>query len=62
MNNRETTYTELLEAAVCQGATIKQILADIDTLRRLKKIAVMNSGRIKIDNTIAKELYELPEV
>ncbi len=61
MKDRETTFNELLEAAVCQVATIKQILADIDTLRRLKKIVVMNR-HIKRDNTIAKEMYELPEV
>lgn len=51
MNDYETTYSELLKAAVCQGATIKQILSDLETLKKLKTIAIKNRN-IKGDMTI----------
>ena len=43
---KETTYTDLLEAAVTQGATIKTILADIEILKKLKAIVVKNRNSI----------------
>lgn len=42
MKDTETTYTELLKAAVTQGSNIKTILADLETLKKLKAIAIKN--------------------
>ena len=34
--NKETTYEQLLEACMTQCETIKQILADLETLMKLR--------------------------
>lgn len=53
---KETTYTDLIEAAVTQGANIKTILADIETLRRLK--TAVNAYKSNLRARTAKELQE----
>lgn len=38
----ETTYMQLLEAAITQNKTTQEILSDIETLIKLKKIVNKN--------------------
>lgn len=45
------TYSDLMTAAIIQGNTAAQILKDMDTLKKLKEIALKNKAR--------KELEEL---
>ena len=54
------TFYDLLAAAVQQNGTVAQILADIDTLKRLKAVAVKNRAKLS-KAKIEKELEECDE-